>query len=290
VQALAADGVYATFYQQWFGATPDPLALWFADSTGVDPATQAPHLTLRPAVWSIGAAPTTATVTTLRPTATIAPLATPLILAPALTATNPPQRLILQPTTTPLATLADAAQTPVTLQLVLLATSTTPATASANPPSPTATPALPTTVTIRTGLNANARRAPATTAPILAVLAGGTQWPVVTIAPDGQWVQVQLPDQVRAWVAAPLLVPDAGLAALLPTPTSPPPTPTALPTPTLRLTHRVEATDTLAAIAKAYYGEQRHWRILYEANRSIIGDDPNALPIGVELLIPPLPE
>lgn len=290
LQSLATDGAYTTFYQQWFGATPDPLALWFADSTQIDPATQAPQLTLRPAAWSSSATPVASTAVTLRPTATAPALPTALILALAPTATKPPQPLVLQPTVTPLATLPNAPQRPVTLPLVLLATSTTVATPGAIPPSLTATLAPPTTVTIRTGLNANARRAPTTTAPILAVLAGSTQWPVVTIAPDGQWVEVQLPDRVRAWVAAPLLVPDAGLAALLPTPTRLPPTPTALPTPTLRLIHRVEATDTLAGIAKAYYGEQRHWRIIYEANRSVIGNDPNALPIGVELLLPPLSE
>jgi nucleoid-associated protein YgaU len=149
---------------------------------------------------------------------------------------------------------------------------------------------LPTTVTIRIGLNANARRAPTTTAPILAVLAGGTEWPVITVASDGQWIEVQLPDGVRAWVAASLLVIEDGLAALLATPTSVPPAPTAPPIPTSNLTHRVKATDTLAGIAKTYYGEQRHWRLIYEANRTAIGDDPNALPLGVELVIPPLPE
>ncbi|MCE7986574.1 MAG: hypothetical protein DYG89_35830 [Caldilinea sp. CFX5] len=290
LQALAADGAYTTFYQQWFSATPDPLALWFADSALVDPVTQALQLALRPVAWSISVTPAASTTATLRPTATPAPLTSALILSPAPTSTNPSQPLILQPTATPLATLAAAAVTPLALRPSLLATSTTSAATSGVPPSTTDKPALPTTVTIRTSLNANARREPTTTSPILAVLAGGTQWPVITITPDGQWIEVQLSDRMQAWVAAALLITDDGLAAVPATPTRVPPAPTAPPTTTSSLTHRVEATDTLAGIAKAYYGEQRHWRIIYEANRSAIGDDPNALPIGVELLIPPLPE
>lgn len=290
LQALAAEGVYATFYQQWFGATPDPLALWFADSVLVDPTTQAMQLALRSVAWSINATPAASAAIILQPTATPAPLPSALIQLPVPTAIHQPQPLILQPTATPLSTLAAAVVTPLVLRPILLATSTPSAATSGAPPSTTVQPALLTTVTIRTGLNANARQAPATTASILAVLAGGTQWPVINIAPDGQWVEVQLPDGVRAWVVASLLVTDNGLAALFATPTSVQPAPTASPTPTSRLTHRVKATDTLAGIAKAYYGEQRHWRIIYEANRAIIGDDPNALPIGVELVIPPLSE
>jgi len=58
---------------------------------------------------------------------------------------------------------------------------------------------------------------------------------------------------------------------------------------TTPLTHRVNAADTLATIAKQYYGNQGLWRLIYEANREHIGDDPNAIPIGAELVIPPPP-
>jgi nucleoid-associated protein YgaU len=90
-------------------------------------------------------------------------------------------------------------------------------------------------------------------------------------------VEVQLPAGVRAWVALPLLVPAAALAPVQPTPTT---------TPTPLAIHRVQATDTLASIAEEYYGAQRNWRLIYEANRTLIGDDPNALPVGVDLVIP----
>ena len=78
------------------------------------------------------------------------------------------------------------------------------------------------------------------------------------------------------------------------TESSTPITPAATATPRLlftnAVTHRIQATDTLATIAEAYYGAQRHWRLIYEANRTLIGDDPNAIPVGAELMIPPLAE
>jgi len=73
------------------------------------------------------------------------------------------------------------------------------------------------------------------------------------------------------------------------------PTTVAVATPTPRLLfatdtiHRIAATDSLASIALQYYGEQRLWTLIYEANRAIIGDDPNVIPVGVELVIPPKP-
>ncbi len=285
LQALAADGAYAAFYQRWFDATPDPLALWFADSARTDSESQTPQLTIRLAALSVAAPSAAATLVTLRPTATAVADAAPA-LPLVVTATTVPQGTVLQPTATPslivsanITTVTVITPTAIALRPVLIATSTTSPSANrgtAAVPSP-APQSLPTTVTIRPGLNANARREPTTSAPILAVLAGGTAWPVVTIAADGQWVEVQLPAGVRAWVALPLLVPAAALAPLQPTPTT---------TPTPLAIHRVQATDTLASIAEKYYGAQRNWRLIYEANRTLIGDDPNALPVGVDLVIP----
>jgi nucleoid-associated protein YgaU len=285
LQALAADGAYTAFYQRWFDATPDPLALWFADSARTDSESQTPQLTIRLAALSVAAPSAAATLVTLRPTATAVADAAPA-LPLVVTATTVPQGSVLQPTATPslivsanITTVTVITPTAIALRPVLIATSTTSpsanrGTAAVLPPAPQS---LPTTVTIRPGLNANARREPTTSAPILAVLAGGTAWPVVTIAADGQWVEVQLPAGVRAWVALPLLVPAAALAPLQPTPTT---------TPTPLAIHRVQATDTLASIAEEYYGAQRNWRLIYEANRTLIGDDPNALPVGVDLVIP----
>jgi nucleoid-associated protein YgaU len=51
----------------------------------------------------------------------------------------------------------------------------------------------------------------------------------------------------------------------------------------------VKSGDTLTRIAGQYYGNSGMWRIIYDANRSAIGDDPNALRVGVRLTIPPAP-
>lgn len=156
-----------------------------------------------------------------------------------------------------------------------------------------------TTIALRPGIKVNARRGPTATAPIVEVLEGGTTWPFLGVSPDGAWIEVQLAGQVQAWVAAQLILQPATTAALqatMPSTLSPPsvataPTPT--PTPpllfTTPLTHRVNAADTLATIAKQYYGNQGLWQLIYEANRDRIGDDPNAIPVGAELVIPPPP-
>jgi nucleoid-associated protein YgaU len=52
-------------------------------------------------------------------------------------------------------------------------------------------------------------------------------------------------------------------------------------------TYTVEAGDTLAIIAQKFYGDPTAWRRIYDANRSAIGDDPDKLPLGIQLRIPP---
>lgn len=49
--------------------------------------------------------------------------------------------------------------------------------------------------------------------------------------------------------------------------------------------HTVAKGDTLYAIARAYYGDQRRWRDVYEANRGDL-PDPNMIRTGQRLLIP----
>ena len=51
--------------------------------------------------------------------------------------------------------------------------------------------------------------------------------------------------------------------------------------------HTVKAGDTLAAIAKRYYGSEGKWRRILAANRDRIGSDARRLKIGVVLIIPP---
>lgn len=49
--------------------------------------------------------------------------------------------------------------------------------------------------------------------------------------------------------------------------------------------HTVSKSDTLYAIARKYYGDQRRWKDIYEANRSDIAD-PNLIRVGQRLVIP----
>lgn len=49
--------------------------------------------------------------------------------------------------------------------------------------------------------------------------------------------------------------------------------------------HTVVKNDTLYGLARAYYGEQKRWRDIYQANRTVIGD-PNRILVGQQLVIP----
>lgn len=47
--------------------------------------------------------------------------------------------------------------------------------------------------------------------------------------------------------------------------------------------------DTLWELATRFYGNGNLWNIIYEANRQVIGSDPNTLRVGEVLTIPLLP-
>ncbi len=49
--------------------------------------------------------------------------------------------------------------------------------------------------------------------------------------------------------------------------------------------HTVAKKDTLYGLARTYYGDQRRWRDIYDANCSTISD-PNKIRVGQRLLIP----
>lgn len=68
--------------------------------------------------------------------------------------------------------------------------------------------------------------------------------------------------------------------------------PGALPSPSPRpsgpeQSYTVESGDTLATIAQKFYGDSGLWRRIYEANRSAVGDNPDAIKVGTQLRIPP---
>ena len=56
--------------------------------------------------------------------------------------------------------------------------------------------------------------------------------------------------------------------------------------------HTVSGDDTLSHIALKYYGSaiKEKWMIIYEANKAVIGDDPNKIRPGLVLKIPELPK
>ena len=52
--------------------------------------------------------------------------------------------------------------------------------------------------------------------------------------------------------------------------------------------HVVVSGDTLSGIAKKYYDDAGKYMKIYEANKDVIGDDPNMIKPGQELVIPKL--
>jgi len=72
---------------------------------------------------------------------------------------------------------------------------------------------------------------------------------------------------------------EAGLQLTVPEPEQPA---------TGRPSYVTAAGDSLRSVAERMYGDGEQWRVLYDANRQIIGDNPDALEEGISLLIPPL--
>lgn len=52
--------------------------------------------------------------------------------------------------------------------------------------------------------------------------------------------------------------------------------------------HVVESGESLSVIAKKYYDDAGKYLKIYEANKKLIGDDPNLIQPGMELIIPEL--
>jgi LysM repeat protein len=51
-------------------------------------------------------------------------------------------------------------------------------------------------------------------------------------------------------------------------------------------THVVRSGESLSSISKSYYGDERHWSAIYEANQSTIGTDAGVLEVGMTLVMP----
>jgi len=57
-------------------------------------------------------------------------------------------------------------------------------------------------------------------------------------------------------------------------------------------THTLTSKETLSHLALEYYGHATppYWKLIYEANKEVIGDNPNKVRPGLEINIPELPD
>jgi nucleoid-associated protein YgaU len=74
---------------------------------------------------------------------------------------------------------------------------------------------------------------------------------------------------------------------------SPSPSPAAVsasPSPSLapgEQVYEVQPGDTLLSISEQFYGDATQWQKIYDANRDVIGPNPDQLRVGMRLRIPP---
>lgn len=57
-------------------------------------------------------------------------------------------------------------------------------------------------------------------------------------------------------------------------------------------THELTSEETLSHLALKYYNHASlpHWQLIYEANKDIVGDNPNLVREGMMIKIPELPD
>ena len=68
-------------------------------------------------------------------------------------------------------------------------------------------------------------------------------------------------------------------------PAEPQPEPQVEPEESKTVYHTVAKGDSLFKISELYYGQGRHWKVIYNANKAII-KNPDVLPLGLKLRIP----
>jgi|tagenome__1003787_1003787.scaffolds.fasta_scaffold20421945_1 nucleoid-associated protein YgaU len=54
--------------------------------------------------------------------------------------------------------------------------------------------------------------------------------------------------------------------------------------------HVVQSGDWLSKLGQRYYGDIYKWPVIFEANRRVIGHDPNLIKPGQKLVVPELPK
>jgi 5'-nucleotidase/UDP-sugar diphosphatase len=77
------------------------------------------------------------------------------------------------------------------------------------------------------------------------------------------------------------------LASVVASPASPSATPAASTVAGAEQTYEVQSGDTLLTIAEKFYDDATKWRRIYDANKDVIGSDPDKLKLEMKLKIPP---
>jgi nucleoid-associated protein YgaU len=111
-----------------------------------------------------------------------------------------------------------------------------------------------------------------------AACGGGAAAPTPGAVPTTAASAVPVASPQRPALASPVASPSSTSAAATPKPAS---------TDTAADTYEVQSGDTLLTIAEQFYGDTGQWRRIYDANKDVIGSDPDKLKIGMKLKIPP---
>ena len=113
---------------------------------------------------------------------------------------------------------------------------------------------------------------------VLSGCGGTAAQPTPTAAPTTAAV-APAPSATRPQLASPSPSPST------PTPAAPAAVSSSSPQP--EQTYEVQSGDTLLSIAEQFYGDATKWRRIYDANKDVIGNDPDKLKLEMKLKIPP---
>ena len=113
-----------------------------------------------------------------------------------------------------------------------------------------------------------------------AACGAGAAVPTPTVVPVTAVSPVPAPSPQRPALASPAASPSTAITAATPTAA------VAIDTAPGE-TYEVQSGDTLLSIAEQFYGDTTQWRRIYDANKDVIGSDPDKLKIGMKLKIPP---
>ncbi|MCA1645198.1 MAG: LysM peptidoglycan-binding domain-containing protein [Chloroflexi bacterium] len=108
--------------------------------------------------------------------------------------------------------------------------------------------------------------------------AGGAATPTSTVVPVSAVSPAPVASPQRPPLASPVASPSSSSVSAAPTTAAADATGDS---------YAVQSGDTLLTIADHFYGDNTQWRRIYDANKDVIGADPDKLKIGMTLKIPP---